>query len=61
MRMTTYLASACLMLLGTIALAQSVTYDYDRAANFCELQDLRVDSRHRADRRSEPRACRASH
>ena len=34
MRMTTYLASACLMLLGTIALAQSVTYDYDRAANF---------------------------
>ena len=34
MRMTTYLVSTCLMLLGTIALAQSVTYDYDRAANF---------------------------
>jgi hypothetical protein len=34
MRMSTYLTSACLMLLGTIALAQSVTYDYDRAANF---------------------------
>ena len=34
MRMTTYLASVCLTLLGTIALAQSVTYDYDRAANF---------------------------
>ena len=34
MRMTTYLASVCLTLLGTIALAQSVTYDFDRAANF---------------------------
>ena len=34
MRLTTYLASACLMLLGTIALAQGVTYEYDRAANF---------------------------
>ena len=31
---TIYLTSACLMLLGTIALAQSATYDYDRAANF---------------------------
>ena len=34
MRMATYLASACLTLLGTIALAQNVTYDFDRAANF---------------------------
>ena len=34
MRMTTYLASVCLTLLGSIALAQSVTYDFDRAANF---------------------------
>jgi hypothetical protein len=34
MRISTYLTSACLTLLGTMALAQSVTYDYDRAANF---------------------------
>ena len=34
MSMTTYLTSACLTLLGTIALAQGVTHDYDRAANF---------------------------
>jgi hypothetical protein len=34
MRIATYLASACMVLLGTIALAQSVTYDYDRGANF---------------------------
>ena len=47
-------------LLGTIALAQNVTYDYDRAANFSELQDIRVDSRDRADRRAEQRARRSS-
>jgi hypothetical protein len=34
MRMATQLTSACLTLLGTVVLAQSVTYDYDRAANF---------------------------
>ena len=34
MRMATYLTSVCVTLLATIALAQSVTYDYDRAANF---------------------------
>jgi hypothetical protein len=34
LRITTYLTSACLTLLGTMALAQNVTYDYDRAANF---------------------------
>ena len=34
MRMATYLTSVCLMLFATIALAQSVTYDYDRAATF---------------------------
>ena len=34
MRLTRYLAGACLVLVGTIALAQSVTYDYDRSANF---------------------------
>ena len=38
MRLSTYLTSACLMLLGTIALAQSVTYDYDRAANFSKYK-----------------------
>ena len=34
MLMATYLTSVCLTLLGTMALAQSVTYDYDRAAKF---------------------------
>jgi hypothetical protein len=34
MHLSTYLASACLTLLATTALAQSVTYDYDRAINF---------------------------
>ena len=34
MRITTFAASVWLSLLATIALAQSVTYDYDRAAHF---------------------------
>ena len=34
MRMATYLTSVCVTLLATITLAQSVTYDYDRAAHF---------------------------
>jgi hypothetical protein len=34
MRFLTYLTSACLTLLATTALAQSVTYDYDRTAKF---------------------------
>jgi hypothetical protein len=38
MRMATYVASACLTLLGTIALAQSETYDFDGAANFASYK-----------------------
>jgi hypothetical protein len=38
LRLTTYLTSACLTLLATIAAAQSVAYDYDRAANFAAYQ-----------------------
>ena len=34
MRIATYLWSLCLLLFGTLALAQSVTYDYDRTAEF---------------------------
>jgi hypothetical protein len=34
MRLSTYLTSVCLTLLAATALAQSVTYDYDRAASF---------------------------
>ena len=34
MRIATFTTSVWLALLGTIALAQSVTYDYDRAVNF---------------------------
>jgi hypothetical protein len=38
MRVATYLLGACLALLGTVALAQSVTYDFDRAANFSKYK-----------------------
>jgi Domain of unknown function (DUF4136) len=38
MRLLTYLTSACLTLLATMALAQSVTYDYDRAADFLKYK-----------------------
>ena len=38
MRLLTYLTSACLTLLATTALAQSVTYDYDRATNFSKYK-----------------------
>jgi hypothetical protein len=34
MRVATCLSSLCLLLFGTLALAQSVTYDYDRTAKF---------------------------
>ena len=34
MRIATFATSVWLTLLGTMVLAQSVTYDYDRAANF---------------------------
>jgi hypothetical protein len=34
MCIATYLASSCLLLFGTLALAQSVTYDCDRTATF---------------------------
>ena len=34
MRIATFATSVWLTLLGTIALAQSITYDYERAANF---------------------------
>src|SRR5215204_1365090 len=38
MRLSTYLTTACLTLLATTALAQSVTYDYDRAAIFSKYK-----------------------
>ena len=38
MRMATYLTSVCMTLIGTIALAQSVTYDHDRAVNFSRFK-----------------------
>jgi hypothetical protein len=33
-----YPASVCLTLVATVALAQNVTYDYDRAANFADYR-----------------------
>jgi hypothetical protein len=38
MRVATYLIGACLALLGTVAVAQSVTYDFDHAANFSKYK-----------------------
>jgi Domain of unknown function (DUF4136) len=38
MRVATYLLGACLALLGTVALPQSVTSDFDRAANFSKYK-----------------------
>ena len=38
MRVLTYLTSACLTLLASTALAQSVTYDYDRAVDFSKYK-----------------------
>ena len=38
MRMSTWLMSACLTLLANTALAQSVTYDYDRAVDFSKYK-----------------------
>jgi hypothetical protein len=38
MRTVTWLTSVCLALFGTIAMAQSVSYDYDRAANFSKYK-----------------------
>jgi Domain of unknown function (DUF4136) len=38
MRISTYLTSACLTLLASTALPQSVTYDYDRAVDFSKYK-----------------------
>jgi len=38
MSMATYLTSVCMTLIGTIALAQSVTYDHDRAVDFSKYK-----------------------
>ena len=38
MRIATFAATACLALLGTMVFAQSVTYDFDRSANFTKFR-----------------------
>ena len=38
MKIATLAASVCLTLLGTLALAQTVTYDYDRTAKFATFR-----------------------
>jgi len=38
MRMSTFMSAAALALLGTIALAQNVTYDFDRSTNFSRFK-----------------------
>jgi hypothetical protein len=38
MRIATFVSAASLALMGTVALAQSVTYDFDKAANFARFR-----------------------
>jgi hypothetical protein len=38
MRIRTFVTTVCLAMLGTIAFAQSVTYDFDRTASFSKFQ-----------------------
>jgi hypothetical protein len=38
MRLATFVTTTCLALLGTIVFAQSVSYDFDRAANFSKFK-----------------------
>jgi hypothetical protein len=38
MRITTFFTTVCLALVGTIVFAQSVTYDFDRSANFTRFK-----------------------
>lgn len=38
MRIATFVTAVSLTLLGTVAIAQSVTYDFDRAANFSKFR-----------------------
>src|ERR671925_172602 len=38
MRVTTFFSTVSLLLLGTIALAQSVTYDFDGSADFSKFK-----------------------
>jgi len=38
MRIVTFATAACLALLGTIVCAQSVTYDFDRSADFTRFK-----------------------
>jgi hypothetical protein len=59
MRIATFATTACLALLGTIVCAQSVTYDFDRSANFHEIQDVRLGTGHQSERPAESPAHRA--
>jgi hypothetical protein len=38
MRIATFFTTACLALVGTVVFAQSVTYDFDRSANFTRFK-----------------------
>jgi hypothetical protein len=56
----TYLTTLCVTLLGTIALAQSVTYDYDRGVNFAHYRTYAwTDGTELADELNHVRVVRA--
>ena len=47
MRMQTLAVAAAFTVVGTVAFAQDVKVDFDKAANFSDDQDLRREDRHR--------------
>ena len=61
MRIATLATAIWLTLLGTMAVAQSVTYDYDRAANFSNYKTYAWTRGTELTGRVQPRASRSSH
>ena len=61
MRIATLATAIWLTLLGTIALAQTTTYDYDRGANFSIYKTYAWTRGAELERRVQPRARRSSH
>jgi hypothetical protein len=60
MRIATFFTTACLALFGTVVFAQSVTYDFDRSANFTRFKTYAwVQGTHLSDQLNHQRIMRA--
>jgi hypothetical protein len=60
MRIATFFTTACLALFGTVVFAQSVTYDFDRSANFIRFKTYAwVQGTHLSDQLNHQRIMRA--